>query len=260
MAPINVKLYTVKGEEKGTVELPPPFEAPFRPDLIRKTVNAILSNARQPYGSDPLAGAKHSQYSWRSGQGSSRVPRLSQGSRAVLSPAVVGGRRAHPPKVATNWSEKVNRKERKLALASALGATTRADLVSARGHKFREGVTLPVIVEDAFASLEKTAKVREALAALGLDADLERASNGRHQRAGRGKLRGRRNRTPRSVLVVVEADAPVRRAAVNLPGVEVVSVSELNCDRVAPGGDAGRLAVFTAGALREIQARSEDSA
>jgi large subunit ribosomal protein L4e len=259
VAPIVVKLYSVKGEERGTVELPAPFEAPLRPDLIRKTVNAIHANQRQPYGSDPLAGAKHSQYSWRSGQGSARVPRLSQGSRAVLSPAVVGGRRAHPPKVETVWAEKVNRRERRLALASALGATANASIVQGRGHKFRDGITLPLVVEDAFASLAKTAEVREALAALGVEDDLERASRGIHQRAGRGKLRGRRLRTPRSVLVVLEEGAPLRHAAANLPGVEVVTVSELNCDRVAPGGEAGRLAVFTAGALREIQARAEES-
>lgn len=256
---VKVKVYNVKGEATGDVELPASFETEFRPDLIRKTVNAAQANRRQPYGSDPMAGKKHSQYSWRSGQGVSRVPRLSQGSTAVLSPAVVGGRRAHPPKVERVWTEKVNKKERRLALASALAATADAEMVAERGHKFREGVSLPVVVKDDFASLSKTSDVRDALIALGLGDDLVRAEDGKKQRPGIGKLRGRRYRHPVSVLVVVEEDAPVLKAAVNLLGVEVTTAKNLDCEKVAPGGDAGRLAVFTTGALRDIQAREEAS-
>lgn len=254
---MKVNVYSIKGQAKGDIELPAAFEAEVRPDLVRKTVNAYHANRRQPYGSDPMAGKKHSQYSWRSGQGASRVPRLSQGSRAVLSPAVVGGRRAHPPKVDKNWSEKVNVKERRKAFAGALAATASPDLVRARGHRFKDGLSLPVVVEDAFASIAKASEVIAALEALGVGGDLVRAKDGRKQKPGIAKLRGRRIKTPKSVLIVVEGDSPVLKAAANLSGVDVLPAKEINTETVAPGGDVGRLTVFTTGAIREIMARTE---
>ena len=35
------------------------------------------------------------------------------------------------------------------------------------------------------------------------------------------------------------------KAVRNLPGVDVVSASDLSAEHLAPGGDAGRLTVFT---------------
>jgi large subunit ribosomal protein L4e len=252
MAKINI--YGKDGKAQGEATLPAAFSADYRPDLIRKTVNAFQANRRQPYGSDPMAGKRHSEYSVRSGSGISRVPRLSQGNTAVLSPAVVGGRRAHPPKVEKVWAEKINRKERDAAFRSALAAVANAEIVRARGHKFSEGLTLPVVLADDVASVGKTKDLVQLFASVGIADDVERASDGHKQRPGRGKLRGRRFRTPRSILLVVDdADSPVARAAMNMPGVEVSTPRELNVERVAPGGDAGRLTVFTAKALAAME-------
>ena len=80
----------------------------------------------------------------------SRVPRLTQGRRADLAPCVVGGRRAHPPKAEKNWSEKINKKEKKLAKESAIAVTSNKEIVIQRGHQFDDKLTLPVIVDDKF--------------------------------------------------------------------------------------------------------------
>ncbi|MCL1978851.1 MAG: 50S ribosomal protein L4, partial [Methanomassiliicoccaceae archaeon] len=76
---------------------------------------------------------------------------------------------------------------------------------------------------------------------------------GRKIRAGRGKMRNRRYRTPVSVLIVVsERDAPVFKGASNLPGVNVETVDTLNASILAPGGDAGRLTVYTRSAISKM--------
>src|SRR5439155_598367 len=91
---------------------------------------------------------------------------------------------------------------------------------------------------------------------LGVYADVERAKDGRHVRAGRGKMRGRRYRQPRSLLVVVKDPAKVRRLFGNLPGVEVVSPAGLSAEVLAPGGDPGRLTMFSEGALEVLRSWS----
>ncbi|HVL47287.1 MAG TPA: 50S ribosomal protein L4 [Candidatus Thermoplasmatota archaeon] len=251
----KVNIYAKDGKAAGEATLPAVFSTDYRPDLIRKSVNAFQANRRQPYGSDTMAGKRHSEYSVRSGSGISRVPRLSQGNTAVLSPAVVGGRRAHPPKVERIWAEKVNKKERALALKSALAATANAEIVRGRGHRFKEGLALPVVLADEVTALGKTKDVVALFEAVGLGDDIARALDGHKQRPGKGKLRGRRMRTPSSVLLVVDdLAAPVAAAAKNLRGVEVTTPRELNVERVAPGGDPGRLTVFTKKALAALEA------
>jgi large subunit ribosomal protein L4e len=251
---MKVNVYSKTGASNGEVNLPSVFETEFRPDVIRKAVNAAHANRRQPYGASPFAGhAPHR--SVRSGQGISRVPRATQGGNAIFSPAVVGGRRAHPPRVEKNWSEKCNKKERALARASALGATAIEDAVRTRGHKFKEGLTLPVVVDDELEAIEKTKDLEAALHAIGVGDDLVRADEGKKQRPGRGKMRGRRTRTPRSILFVVSGlEAPVLTAARNLTGVDVATPEMLSTELVAPGGDAGRLVVFTKSALNALEA------
>lgn len=251
---VKVNVYNKSGATAGDVELPAVFDTEFRPDVIRKAVNSAQANRRQPYGSSPLAGhAPHR--SVRSGQGISRVPRATQGGNAVFSPAVVGGRRAHPPRVEKVWAEKCNRKERLLARASALAAAANEEAVRTRGHKFKEGLTLPVVLDDEVEAIEKTKDLQAAFEAVGVADDIQRAIDGTRQRPGKGKLRGRRFRQPRALLFVVSGlEAPVLTAARNLPGVDVVTPEMLSTELVAPGGDAGRLVVFTRSALNALEA------
>jgi len=82
--------------------------------------------------------------------------------------------------------------------------------------------------------------------------DVERAKEGTSVRAGRGKMRGRRYRTPRSILVVVSKKCEVARSVRNLPGVDVSLPSKLNASNLAPGGAPGRLMVISESALAAI--------
>ncbi len=249
MAKVNV--YGLDGSSSEKIDLPEVFNTPYRPDIIRKSFNVLSSNKRQPYGAYPLAGTRHATASVGKGRGMSRVPRLTSGRRGALAPCVVGGRRAHPPKAEKNWKEKINNKEKLLAKNSAIAATADKEIVTKRGHKFNENITLPIIVNDKFENLKKTKDVITALDKIGIYDDILRATNGKHIRAGKGKSRGRKYKTPKSVLIVSIKD-DIQKSSRNLTGVEVVKPNQINIEHLAPGGDAGRLTIFTKSALKEI--------
>lgn len=249
----TVNVYSVKGEVAGTVDVPAAFSAEYRPDLIKKAILAAAANSRQPYGPNPRSGMRHSVSTWGKGRGVARVQRLADGRRATQSPNNVSGRQAHPPKVERIWTQKVNKKELKLARLSALAATASAECVKARGHKFDDKVTFPIVVEDSFQDLKTAAEVGQLFDTIGIGYDLDRAKEGTKIRAGIGKMRNRKYRTPVSVLIVVSDRAvPVVKGAANLPGVDIEDVRTLNTSLLAPGGDAGRLTVYTKSAIAKI--------
>ena len=250
---VKVNIYKTDGKTTDKVDLPDVFSTPYRPDLIRKSFNVIRSNKRQPYGSDSRAGAKHSTEWSGKGHGVSRVPRIRQDgrSRGALSPGTVGGRRAHPPRPDRDWSEKMNKKEKKLARNSAYAAISDNTIVQQRGHKFDEKLTLPVVIEDKFEKTKKTSDVIEILEKIGVYDDVLRAKNGKHVRAGKGKRRGRRYKTPKSLLVISDNDN-VKNVCRNLPGVDVVSPELVNVEHLAPGGDPGRLTIISKSSLNKI--------
>ena len=129
---MKVPVYGLKGEVKGDVSLGKAFTRPVRTDVIKKAVLAEQARKRQPYGSDPLAGQRTSaKYKGRRGiRGSmmnreiARMKRITAGGylrmRARFVPQAVKGRRAHPPKAGKNWLMKINKKERMMALVSAI--------------------------------------------------------------------------------------------------------------------------------------------
>ena len=109
------------------------------------------------------------------------------------------------------------------------------------------------MVEDNIESLQTTKDVLDALGKLGVHLDLERATQGRNIRAGKGKMRGRKRRTPKSVLLVVGQDQGVGAAARNLPGVDIVEVHRLNAEYLAPGTHAGRLTLWSTSAIDRLE-------
>ena len=248
---MKAKVLSLSGEVVEEIELPEVFEEEYRPDIIKRAVLAIQSHRRQPYGTNPLAGVDYAWENWGPGYGYARVPRWKLGSRAVVVPQAVGGRRAHPPKVQKKWAEKINKKEKRKALRSAIAATANPELVMERNHIF-EG-ELPKIVVDDLESVKKTKEVIEVFKAIGVYADVERAKETKRVRAGKGKMRGRRYVMKKSVLLVVGRDDGVIKAAKNLPGVDAVLVKDLNVELLAPGCKAGRLTVWTKSAIEYLR-------
>ncbi len=248
---MKVPVYGKDGKKGSDIELPAVFASEVRPDLVRKAVKVSRANRRQRYGANPVAGERHATASVGKGKGASRVPRLTQGRNAALAPNVVGGRRAHPPTARKSWTLRMNKKERRLAIASAIAATADGELVAARGHKTDGVQSFPIVLDDEATTVQKTKDIQAVLENLGLQADLARARDGKKERAGRGKLRARRFKTPKSVLfVTADGKAPAMQ---NLTGVDIVAAKDLGAEHLAPGGDLGRLTVFTKGALDQIK-------
>ena len=239
------------GDDAGEIELPEVFETTFRPDLIKRAVLAAQANRQQDSGTDEYAGLRTPAESFGSGRGLAHVPR--QNGRAREVPQAVSGRRAHPPKAETDRGLEINKKERQLATRSAIAATADADAVSDRGHAFDDDLELPLVVSDEFEELLKTKEAVELLEALGVYADVERAEDGKTVRAGRGTTRGRKYKTPKSILVVTSEEPSL--AARNLAGVDVTTAAEVHAEDLAPGTLAGRLTLWTESAVEEVADR-----
>jgi len=265
------EVYEIDVEMGKKVSLPDSFSAEIRSDLVKLAVASARANRRQAYGSNPhvgkrkpMSGMKHSVEWWGKGRGVSRIMRRTGQRRGAQNPHTLGGRRAHGPKVEKDWSRKLNRNERRLARNSALAATTDVEMVSNRGHRFAEEISsLPIILGDYSENGEKidieafnlsggTRKVNAIFEALGLGDDLLRARNGRKIRAGKATMRGRVHKVPKSVLLVVANKDGLAKAARNLPGVDVVAAKDLSAEHLAPGGDLGRLTVFTKAAVEAL--------
>ncbi|SET05408.1 LSU ribosomal protein L4P [Methanococcoides vulcani] len=247
----TANIIDLSGNAKGEIALPEVFNEIFRPDLIKKAVLSAQANRLQPYGPKKYSGMETSAHSWGSGRGVAQVPRISNGSRVARIPQAVGGRRAHPPKPETDRTEKINKKEKRLAIRSAIAATINADLVKARGHRFDAEV--PLVAENTIEDILKTKDVISFLQAAGVYDDVIRAKEGKHIRAGKGKRRGRKYKTRKSVLIVTGEESPIVKAANNLSGVDVATVDSLNAELLAPGTHAGRLTIWTESAITNME-------
>ncbi|HTT15061.1 MAG TPA: 50S ribosomal protein L4 [Thermoplasmata archaeon] len=251
----RVHVVALDGKAGEALVLPLAFSVPVRTDLIARAVVAAQSHRRQPYGPSPTAGLRHSVEWSGKGRGVARTPRLMDSMRGAQSPNTVGGRQAHPPRTDRIWSKKINRKEARLAFASALAATRDPKLAAARGHRVPHGLHLPLVLADPVEEVTTAEEARNVLTRLKLWRDVERARSGTHlTSSGRARRRGRVRRTPRSLLVVTSGPQKARGFR-NLAGVDVVSVQRLATEDLAPGGAAGRLTLFSAGAVESLRSR-----
>jgi len=262
MAKANV--LGMDGSNKGSIELPSVFQTTYKPELIQRAVLAIQTTQKQPKGTDPRAGKKNTAR-YRGYRGvpaphriinteNARLPRLTNRryllyGRTAFVPHVVGGRAAHPLKSWETIVEGINKKEKRLALESAIAATTNKELVAKRFIVEKE---LPIIVEDGFENVKKTQEAIDVFKNLGVINDIQNAKDKVRKRAGRGKARGRVWKEKKSVLVVVGKNSPILKAVRNIPGVDSVTVNSLNVELVAPGAEAGRLVVYTKSAIEEL--------
>ncbi len=252
---MKIDVYSMEGKKKGKVDLPSPFEEEVRPIMIRKAVTACQANRRQPYGPSKEAGMRHATSSPDKGGGVARVQRLTQyGNTAAESPNNVGGRRAHPPKPEKDLGKKINKKEKKKARRSALAATSDGDLVRKRGHIVDgEDLVFPIVLEKGIQEISQTSEAIELLEKIGVYSDIQRAHDGRNIRAGKGKARDRKHRKPVSLLVVLPKDSDGIKAFSNLPGVTVKTPDRVTVEDLAPGGDIGRLTLFSVQSLNGME-------
>ncbi len=266
---MKLPIIDAKKAKKGDLELPKQFSEPVRRDLIQRAVFSLQAAARQPYGADPDAGMRVSaklsrrrrNYRGSYGQGISRVPRKVLNRRGIrmyyvgaLAPGTVGGRRAHPPKAEKVWAQKINKRENRKAIRSALAAVMDKTVVAQRGHKLP--AEYPFILDNSFESIAKTKDAIGALLGLGFADELARAET-KTVRAGKAKMRGRKTKRATSLLLVVgDEGAKLAVSAANIPGVTIVPVRSLNAELLAPGTHPGRATLFTEQAMTILKEES----
>lgn len=244
---MKVDVIDMQGQTKEKIDLPRVFSEPVREDLIARAVLVTQSKSRQPYGTDTMAGMRSSahyhsyrRHRWTMmGREMARLPRIHGKTSPHLMwnvrivPQAVGGRAAHPPKVEKIWSQKINKKERQLAIKSAVAATASKEFVLRRGHKVQDVKQLPIVVEDKLQETKKTKDLIEFLKKIGLTSELERIQK-KKIRAGRGKSRGRKYRKKIGPLFVITEDRGISKAVGNLPGSDVCRVENLSAIYLAP--------------------------
>ena len=255
---MKIATYTTNGTKEGEIELPLIFSTPFRRELIHKAWTNITSHKFQPQGRHPSAGQDvvADSNDPPTGQGVSRVARAKgggggrQGQGAEVA-STRGGRQAHPPIVAKVIYKKLNKKENKLALCSAIAATASKELVELRGHKIQGVETFPIIISDDIESISKANDILKILDSLKLIQDVTRLET-RKSRSGQSRLRGRSKKVGKSVLFVTKDASNLSKAIGSLPGVEVRKVTDLSILDLAPGAHPIRLTVYSKSAIEEI--------
>ncbi len=255
---------SINGNFEKQIELPEQFEESLRVDLINRAVLAIRANKRQQYGVNERAGKRYAvsiskkrrDYKGSYGKGISRVAKKTMSRSGenfswvgAFAANTVGGRKAYPPMSERIWKQKINNKERRLAIRSALGASVKEELVRKRGHKFEK---LPSVVSNDLENIKKTRDLIEFFKKIGLKGELERISVVKI-RAGVGKTRGRRYRSKKGPLIVVGGECALINAASNIKGVDIVIVNRLNAELLAPGCHPGRLTIFTEKAIERLK-------
>jgi len=260
---MKANIFDVQGNVKGEVDLPKVFSTPLREDLIRRAVLAMQSHNRQPYGVDPLAGkrtsahyhaVRHSRYSMMNRE-MARMQRIHQGPAGLqlaarFVPQAKKGREAHPPKPGRIFWQKINKKEKILAIKSAISATALKNVVVKRNHLINN-MALPIVVEDSLQEVKKSKQLKQFLDKIGLKGELKRVSE-KKIRAGKGKMRGRPYRKKKGPLIVISENKGIFKAAKNIAGVDCCLVNNLNAELLAPGTYPGRLTIFTESSIKKL--------
>ena len=248
-----MKIFGSDGKAVSELALPPVFTAPLRKDMITKAVVAQQSHRFQPQGRDPMAGKRTTAESFGVGRGISRVPRVGGhgplSGTAAFAPGTMGGRMTFPPVTSKRTAKSMNRKERRVALDSAIAATGSKDLVRGRGHKFDEDIELPLVVTDEVETVTKSSVAKAFLSAIGVWDDIDRVKKSK-------KIRGKNRKHSVGPLLVVSEYQGAQRAFENFEGVGVVRVKDLSVEALAPGTHPGRLAIWTESAIKTLSDRS----
>jgi large subunit ribosomal protein L4e len=260
------KVLDISGKEKKDITLPSFFSQKIREDIVSKFLES--KKKKQPYSPSPVGGKQHAasgkvvhrRHVWRSGygRGASRIPRkvmTRRGSQFNWVGAEVastrGGRRAHPPKVLSMINTlKINKKESKIALLSAISATADKKEIAKRYERIegKDLKTLPLVVESKFSTL-KTKELLSSLKKILGEKVFRIALRKRSIRGGKGKLRGRKYKSSAGLLLVIGKDEKIKTNAFDVKNSKNLGINDL-----ARGG-LGRLTIYSEEAIKNLEER-----
>jgi large subunit ribosomal protein L4e len=261
---MKANILDIEGKKTKEIVLPSCFSAKIREDVVTKALET--KKTKQPYGPSLVAGKqvsakgkiRHRRHVWQThyGRGMSRIPRKVMSRRGTQFnwegaevPQAKGGMRAHPPKAISMINTKrINKKELKVALASAISATASEKFLgkkysSLKDIKIKE---LPFIVESKLITL-KTKEILQAIKNILGEKIFKIASKTKTQRAGKGKLRGRKYKQSAGLLMVLG-----EKEKLKINAFDVINVKKLGINELAKGG-LGRLTIYTEKAIKNLE-------
>ncbi|MGC8538554.1 MAG: 50S ribosomal protein L4 [Candidatus Micrarchaeia archaeon] len=260
----EIELYNVDGSEEGKIQLPSIFSSEYRKDLVQRAILSEQSLSYQPQGHFVLAGMQTTaayigrMATYRTGRhmGIAIRPRQKLGGGAMGEvrriPSSRKGKRAHPHMVEKKIVERINAKEYRKAMQSAIGGTSVASLVKARST-LPEAKKLPIVIDDKIESIKKTKDLVKFIEKMNLKADLEKSEKPRLRSNSR---RSRKRIFRKSILFVVKDDSALGKAGRNIPGVDVCQVDKLKVSLLAPGA-IPRITVWSKGAIEAVEGAVE---
>ncbi len=251
-----VSVYSKDSAVVGQIPMPAVFTAPIRDDTVQFVHANMSKNRRQAHGVFWLQGHQHSAESWGTGRAVARIPRIGGSGTSRSGQGAFGnmcrkGRMFAPLKTWRKWHRKINKTQKRHAVASALAASAVAPLVLARGHNVNDVPELPLVIDSL--NVDSTKALLATLHKVGAAGDLARVRASKTSRAGQNKMRYSRFKMAKGPLVVYGDENPqLKRTARNLPGVDTCSVHRLNLLQLAPGGHLGRFVIFTQDAFNHL--------
>ena len=255
---MKVDLMTLDGKKSEQIDLPIIFNTELNTKLIHKAYINLESHGFQKHSTHPTAGQDvvADSNDPPTGRGIARIARMKGGGGGRQGQAgevagTRGGRQAHRPYPNRVIYKKINKKENKLALFSAIAATASKELIQSRGHKIEGIQSFPIIVEDEIENIANTSKMVNVINNLNISQDVERLAK-RKKRTGKVALRGRTSKIGKSVLFVVSNSEKISKACSGIPGVDACSTKNLSVLNLAPGGSLIRLTIFSKKAIEEI--------
>lgn len=161
-----------------------------------------------------------------------------------------------PTRIWRKWHRKVNIKQKRYAVCSAIAASALPALVQARGHRISQVPELPLVVDtNSVEPLHKTKNAVALLTAVGGIEDVRRCETTSKKTSGKARLQNRSRQVRVGPLVIIGQKLPTVRAFRNLRGVHVVQVNSLNILDIAPGGHLGRFIVWSRSAFEQLDAQ-----
>ena len=254
---MKAKTFSLTGTKQEEIELPAVFLTPFRKDVIHRAFVNLDSHHYQSQGRHPTAGMDVVAMSNDppTGHGKARIARIRGGGSRQGEGAGVsqtrGGRQAHPPTSEKITYKKLNKKENRFALCSAIAATASKEIVESRGHIVEKVESFPLVVSDDIENITKAKDILKVFDALHLTPDIKRLEK-RKARSGRAVLRGRKTKTGKSILFVTKDAKKLSKACGGFLGVDVVNANDLSVLDLAPGSQPIRLTVYTKSAIAEL--------
>jgi len=250
---MKTKVYSNDGKAKEE-SLADIFNYPIREDICKKVFET--EKIQQPFAPYEFAGKeasasgkiKRARKVWKTGygHGMSRVPRKAlwrRGNqfhwRAAVVASVIGGRRAHPPKVAHFLNEKsINKKERILAIRSGIASTASEKYIKKR-YASIENISAPFVIHSEVLKL-KTKDFFKVLVEI-FQNNSSKIFKEKIKRAGQGRD-GKRETA--GLLMVIGKNEKFKAS-----GIDIVKANELAIADLWP---LGRLTLYTTEAVKEL--------